>query len=489
MDLSHWTEPNPAILFSPSTEQEWADALSRYRGSRNDAPFDRCVAIARGHGARHVLIETRFPDMDYRSEHHAFYARVFEDVEPYAHRLHFFGGDVGTDQTDLPDDHGYIGYVIVRPVSSGLVSRAMLPAPAAGTGAQCAVTETVRGVPFTQQDSRLGACAHAAMWICHYTAVLRGEVERRARADFALLADPSLSMGRAVPTEGLTAQQIGDLMRRLGLPTAYHRVGSLPSARLPWLDAEPDAPADDLDDEPGTWDIRLFAVICWYLNGGYPVIVGTQDHAFTIVGWSRDSQTGRILFTRHDDQRGPYLTVHNPLDDKVVDPVAHNYGPWRTLQAPLPPDLWLEPEAAERYAGYVLRAQSAQTAKVLADRNTHVEDLDTLITAGRLALRTYPILSESFKSALSGLGLDRAHVREYRRTRMPRHVWVVEAIDRDRRRAGQPCVVGEIILDATSSEGEPKTLALRIHGLLGVPGLGRQLLADPDLTEMGGAVG
>lgn len=500
MDLSNWYEPNPAAVFSPATEQDWSQALSRYRGSHNDAPFDRCIEVARGHGARHMLVETRFADMDYRSEHHAFYARVFQDVEPYAHRLHFFAGDIGEDPTNLPENHGYIGYVIVRPVSSGLVSRAMLPAPADGTGAQCSVSETihlfgqsltVRGVPFTQQDARLGACAHAAMWICHYSAVLRGEVERRPRADFALLADPSLSLGRAVPTEGLTAQQIGDLMRRFGLPSAFHLIGSLPSAQLPWQGPEPQPPAGDPDPdpEPGTWDTRMFAVICWYLNGGYPLIVGTQDHAFTIIGWSRDpGDPARILFTRHDDQRGPYLTVNNPLDDTVVAPVPHDYGPWRTLQVPLPPDLWLEPEAAERYAGYVLRTQSAQTAKVLAGRGVQVEDLDTLIADGRLALRTYPVLSETFKSALPGLGLDAGHVTEYRLARMPRHVWVVEAVDRRRRRAGEPCVIGEMVLDATSSETEPRMLAMRIHGLLGVTGSGRQILAEPHLTSMGGAV-
>ncbi|WP_282947172.1 hypothetical protein [Cellulomonas endometrii] len=497
MDLSNWTEPAPGVTLTPQNEDDWTEAVSRYRGSKNDVPFDRCIQIARSHGARHIVIETRFADLDYRSEHHALYGREFADVPAYAHRLHFFAGHIGEDQTDLPEDHRYIGYVTVRPVSTGLVSRAMLPPPADAPGAQCAVEETihlfgqpltVRGVPFSQQDSRLGACAHTAAWVCHYTAVLRGDVERRPRADFALLANSSLSAGRAVPTKGLTSPQIGALMTQVGLPAEFHLLGSLPSSRLPWQHPQPHPPTDDLEAAPGTWDTRLFPVICWYVNGGYPVIVGTHDHAFTIVGWSRDpDEPWRILFRRHDDQRGPYLTVHDPLDDQIEEPEPHHYGPWKSLQIPLPADLWLEPEGAERTAGDVLRSNSAETARKLAARGTHVESLDELIADKRLALRTYPILSENFKANLPGLGIDPHHVTEYRRQRMPRHVWVVEAVDRTRRNVGEPCVIGEAVLDASSPENDVRVLAVRIHGLLGRTDSTRPVLTKPTLTNMGGS--
>lgn len=498
MNLTDWYEPDPAWVISPADDQEWDEALARYRGSTNDGPFNRCIEIARAHGAKHVLIETRFPDVDYRSEHHALYARVFTDVHAYTHRLHFFAGDIGPDMTALPDGHGYIGYVIVRPVTTGVVSRAMLPPPPGGPVSQCAVRETihlfgqsltVRGMPFTQQDSRLGACAHAAAWMCHYTAVLRGDVGRRARADFALEADQSLGIGRAVPTKGLTIFQIADLMRRFGLPAEFHFMGNLPTSALPWVRHEPQPPKDDPNADPGTWDSRVFAVLCWYLNGGYPVIVGTKDHAFVIVGWSRDPDNpGRIQFTRHDDQQGPYLTVENPLDDKVTNPVRYDYGPWQTLQVPLPPDLWLEPDAAERTGGIALRGASAKVAGILAARGEDVEDLDTLIDQHRLAMRTYPILSETFKAVLPNLGMDPVHVSEYRQLRLPRHVWVVEAVDRAKRAAGEPCVVGEMILDATSAQFSPEMLATRVHGVLAKVGASRSVRGSRALTRMGGAV-
>lgn len=62
---------------------------------------------------------------------------------------------------------------------------------------------------------------------------------------------------------------------------------------------------------------------------------------------------------------------------------------------------------------------------------------------------------------------------------MPRHIWVIEAIDRvEREKAVKnqgardrsvECVMGEVILDATSDELRPDVLAVRLPGLLSMP--------------------
>ncbi len=44
--------------------------------------------MARSHDATTLVIETRYLDIDYRSE--AYYSRQFADVPDSAHRLHFF---------------------------------------------------------------------------------------------------------------------------------------------------------------------------------------------------------------------------------------------------------------------------------------------------------------------------------------------------------------------------------------------------------------
>src|SRR6478736_661110 len=91
MQLTGWNDPDPAEVHHPTTNAEWDAALSRYLGSLNDAPLRRCVDVARSHGAATLVIETRYLDIDYRSEFSAYYSRQFADIPDTAHRLHFFG--------------------------------------------------------------------------------------------------------------------------------------------------------------------------------------------------------------------------------------------------------------------------------------------------------------------------------------------------------------------------------------------------------------
>lgn len=474
MDLSSWSDPDPAEVFHPTNEAEWAAALDRYLGSGNDQPLQRCVEVARALGATTLVVETRYLDLDYRSEFSAFYSRQFADIPDSAHRLHFFARKLpAASLWLLAESARYLGYVVIRPTATGLVSRAHLPPPPdLASAVRTTVVERVtffgqslevRGVPFAQQDAQLGACAHAAAWMCHYSAHLRGDVSRRTKAEFSLKADASLHPGRAMPTAGLTVSQLSELFRTFDLPAMFYSVGSLPSPGLAWQPADPVAP--NLTDPPGSWDHRIIPIMCRHLNSGHPVLVGTSDHAFIVCGYRRAPQPqGWIEFVRHDDQRGPYLIVASVLND--VDPVSgHAYGAWRTMHVPLPDKLWLAPEAAERKGGQYLHHVSAPIAGSSAG-GAGVQTLPALIAANRLALKTYAVKSSDFKSSLKRRGLPTEIRREYQLARFPRYVWVVEAIDRDLRDSGQPCVLGEAVLDATSSDHAPDHLALHLHGVM-----------------------
>jgi hypothetical protein len=199
------------------------------------------------------------------------------------------------------------------------------------------------------------------------------------------------------------------------------------------------------------------------LNSGFPVLVGTSSHAFVLCGYSRTKRDGKswITFVRHDDQRGLYLEVENVLDD--IDPATNDqYGPWEYLIVPLPDKLWLSAEAAE--------SQGAQTLWALATgASPHIPEAKLLLELApeRLALRTYATTSNNFKTRLDR-GLDPTLIREYRLARFSRYVWVVEAIDRELRAEGKACVVGEVILDATSSDTQPEPLAVHVPGLAAI---------------------
>ena len=475
MDLSGWDEKDPAEVHHPTSDGEWDDALKRYLDSLNDAPLRRCVDVARSLGAATMVVETRYLDLDYRSEFSAYYSRQFADVPDSAHRIHFFGRQLNSESLwDSANQSDYIGYVVVRPVATGLVSRAMLPPPPdLANAVRTSVREnvnffgqalTVCGVPFAQQDAQLGACAQAAAWMCHFASYLRGETARRVKADFSLHADASLEPHQSLPSRGLTVTQLSDLFRNFNLPAKYYSVGELPSPGLPWQPPDPTPP--DTPVAPGTWDHRIIPTSCRYLNSGFPVLIGTNDHAFVLCGYQRKDQpqSNWIEFIRHDDQAGPYLTVNNVLDDFDAR-TNRAYGPWRTMHAPLPDKVWLSPEAAERKGGSHLLGASMQITQALPKQDS-VTSLEDFINQDRLALKTYAVRSNSFKTSLAKRGLHENIRREYNLSRLPRYIWVVEAIDRQLRKAGQPCVIGEVALDATSSDHSPQILALNIHGVM-----------------------
>jgi len=457
-----WEDPDPAEVLRLSSEEDWRELGSRYDPNLIVRPLERCLAVARESGAKTVVIETRYLDPDYRSEYSSFFSRTFAGIPDTAHRLHFFGAEVETDElASLPTGAGetYIGYMVVRPSPLGRVGRTLLlPPPDLHGAIQTSVTAsvhffgqelTVTGVPFAQQDTQFGRCAHVAAWMCHYTAALRGDVARRPMADFSLLADPSVAEGRPLPSQGLTGLQLSNLMREFDLPPIVYRMGQLPGP-----DPAPEDPAAD----PGTWDTRAVAVLCRFLNSSHPVLVGTREHAFVVIGYRRELRDEKpwIGFVRHDDQRGPYLLVDDILHD--VDPLSGDrYSPWQLLVAPVPDKLWLLPEAAERVGReYLIRYDALEGGRTLAGLQDDV----------RLTFRTTAMASSHFKECADDRGLDGETVRELRLARLPRLVWVVEAIDRQARADRRPCVVGEAVFDSTSSDSAPNLLALRVPGAL-----------------------
>lgn len=503
MDLADWESPDPGEVVHPSSLTEWKDALSRYLGSRNDVPLLRCLDVALECGASTLVIETRYLDLDYRSEYSAYFSRTFAPIPDSTHRLHFFSEIIEPDQVaDLPESPGYLGYVIVRPAPNGPVSRAMLtPPPSIEEAITTVVSETVhlfgqpltvRAVPFAQQDTQLGACAHVAAWVCHYTAFLRGDVGRRPRADFSLQANASLHPARSLPTQGLTVNQLSDLFRTFDLPAIFYALGELPEQPLPWQPPAPQPPAHapgSPPPHPGTWDVRVVPLLCRYLNSGMPVLVGTQDHAFVVCGYRRNpTNLNWIDFYRNDDQRGPYLPMANVLAD--VDPLTgHAHSLWQTVHVPAPDKIWLSPEAAERVGGLLMQNASAAASTAVATiTGSAVDSIDDLIAAESFSLRTYVASSNRFKASLSARGLPPELVRRYRLARMPRFVLVVEAVERGLRSAGAACTIGQCIFDATSDDHDPGLLAMDVHGVSWVfgpdrtPGGVNFALATPYVT-------
>ncbi len=90
-------------------------------------PLLRVIEIAIAHGVQSVLVETRYIDADWRSEHARFYTTTYTRYPSVAHRAHFFTRPLPSDLSDLSGlTDAYRGYSVLRPLPVQPVGRTMI---------------------------------------------------------------------------------------------------------------------------------------------------------------------------------------------------------------------------------------------------------------------------------------------------------------------------------------------------------------------------
>lgn len=454
-----WVEPNThGWVIHPRTETDWDVLLSEHGGDAPE-PLRQILQVARDGGCRTVVIENRYVDLDYRSEYSAFWSLRFESPPPFARRLHFFTSDIRDEELHKVDDSaGYLGYAVLKPLSSGPVGRTVLsPPPQLGAVTLALVEDEVSffgrrlrvlGIPFSQQDGEYLRCAHAAAWICHYTAHRRGLVGRHSTASIVDQAPSLLSAHRALPSKGMNLNQLQAVFGAMGQPALFYGTSNMPRVRGV---QDPEPLVDDAGEamDPGFWDSRLFSVICRYLNSGFPVLIGGQDHAFALVGWFRDG--GRVRFVACDDQVGPYEVIDSPF--------THYKAPWHSIMVPLPPKVFLTGESAENAAYELILAYGLNTAAL--------QPLADGLRSGTLQLRSSLREVRAFKEEVEVQASSDEALRAVRLARLPHFVWTVEAHD-TAQCGSEPCVYAAALYDSTSNDLSPTLNILSLPGVVGV---------------------
>lgn len=432
-DSTGWDAVRKQVL--PPLAHSWHDetASEDLLGVGLSKPFERLIEIAQLHGVQSVLIEDRYIDPEWQSEHSMYYGRTFDRPPNVAKRLHFFTRHLGDDFADLAtcSSADYVGYSVIRPLATAPVGRTMIaPPPGLNAPTLCLGKEpvylfghqfTVEAMPFMSQDSRFLRCAHAAMWMVLYHAKLRHRLPRRVPEDIWRAAAGGHVLGRQLPNDGVSVAQMLDAFHRLGI-SARH------------IDLTKPRPTD-----PRTWDFqksRTLLTACSYVNSQMPPLVHTSKHVTVLAGYTKEgtgNPTTTIKFVEHDDQRGPYLSVEN----------MEKRG-WLGLVEPLEPNVFVSAEHAQRLGRTALRMR----ADFLAD-----ERLIDAFAGNRVALRTYGVLTREYRERLEKRDLPDEIADLFRYVSWPKGVWIVEALDRDRWDHGEPddpCVLGEVILDATA---------------------------------------
>lgn len=279
-------------------------------------------------GTKTIVIEHHYIDRHFMDEHQRYYSSCFSNFGNSSIRLHFFKKSFEVGKFNLvlrslrtksekfftkPDN--YLGCVAFRPIPQALIGRSLLPpmnaphieSPAAARNITTTIKQKIHlsgmelcvdGLPFQQQDRRVGACASTAVWSALSRVAKSEGMRAPSPAEVTESAVKSIiPLGRPYPQGGLTIEQMCESIRSLGF-------------------------APDLTSYLDTSSENFKITFGIYVKSGFPIILcihdGKNGHVVTSCGHLLNSalsddydkyhspcvQWEQIYF--HDDRIGPY---------------------------------------------------------------------------------------------------------------------------------------------------------------------------------------
>ena len=142
----------------------------------------------------------------------------------------------------------------------------------------------------------------------------------------------------------------------------------------------------------------------------------------------------------------------SPIEDWTNDPK----GKWLYLFVPMPGRIYLVGELAEWIARLELD-------RLLKSRPEFAE-LEKSAANNELRFRTYAIRGRDYKNRLQSRGVPADVVQRHSLFPLSNWVWVTELQGRTAAETGRACVVGEIVIDATSDHYDPNFLVGNLPG-------------------------
>jgi hypothetical protein len=471
-------------------------------------------------GAKSAAIEEDYLDQDFTAEFARFYAKLFKRHSKVCKRIHFFEDDVRpvlaiTNPQTLSDglekfaEKTYLGFIVIRPISHAPVGRTIIKSPPSPTGMKSKLLVraehtvhfmganfAVVGVPLVQQDSRVGACAQASIWIAgrHFHARHRGPWFSVAQITEEALkpADTTISQSLPAGSGFLQPDNMVRALRAMGRePFAYIKAGSLqgnpPTVTYNW---------------PAL--VKPHEVINRYIDSGIPVILGLDSwtnqrigHAVVAVGHTiRKLGQGVQLplnptraeyceaFLVNDDQLGSYLRMPRASGSSTGETPYTVDDQLRYLLIPLPEKVYLPAEFAERVAWDLLDNFYTPTMAIFkADKSislgTSVEQYERFVDfrkKNEIVARTYLTYGWKYRRRM----LRNTCVATIKEAiivhDLPKYVWVTEfgaKDDLDHLDPKDRRILAHVVTDATSSQF--LTSNLLFHG----PGLFKRWFHNP----------
>ena len=481
-----------------------ADILERRLGKRrSNQCVDALIQHALDLGASYAVLEEPYTDVDYSADYQAIYAGAFKSYPRHTERLHLFSRDVSDvlersfkEQAEARFDEHYLGFVVIRPISQGPIGRTVLRFPHFDNlVVRCAARAKFRshiagaeleivGAPFIQQETKVGACAQAAIWMAGLAVHSRHRTPRYTMADITRLAttptDAVLSQALPAGSDGLNPAHMIRALSGMGHQPLFE---VLKHAGAGSGDSDRDGAAADK--------------VLRYLDSGLPVILNLEPlmHAVTAVGYVETPGAAvtkgdtyeafaRALLV-HDDQRGPYRLMPLRQSDiaHLPDERLLKHGgrvitveeEARYMFVPLPSRVLLSAERADIVARDFLEGQARDMAPnliaALEDPKTglpkavpRIKKFYEDIRAQRIIRRTYLTSAARFRHHLSKGNLVDSVKKELLGRTLPHYVWVTELLDRSAKPAngGARPIIGQIVVNATSTS-DPDNDILMVH--------------------------
>lgn len=456
--------------------------VGSYRG---DTSLQAIFDLVSDMNASTAVVEP-YISQDWIDEYGAHYSGTFRNPHGFPRRIHFFaslpnGNRLTIDEIiRIPEGlrRRYLGYTVIRPIPAFRVGDTVLTSPCSnqepnhGEKVHCIASYrvhllgnelTVVGMPFFQQETFVGVCAEADLWMVARYLNKLGETRRYHPSEITRLATLHTTIGP--PRDGLTDIQMIDALRGMDLNPVCH-----------------------YPDSPGSAIEFIYSSI----ESGLPVIAGIPGHVVVIIGHdytdtlslstADTSLSGAVKsFIAHDDASGPYQTmeigqitelIHRSdgttkgvrlltLDEQPVDFCLTALPPYVTLtwrDVIRNTDTWLK----------VIREYVSEDMDIPQEELWNEDEVENLLY--RIYLRRSWEFKQDVDRPDQSLRRHPYVVMKYQCMLLPRYVWVVEFYDPSEIEGVNPVkrlASGEIVFDATSIRHTPEDgmIAFTLNGI------------------------
>ncbi len=291
--------------------------------------------------AKSILVENCYIDGDYLEDFASYYVRCFAHYRKRCRRIHFFSEGLSDDEIrglleaddslaelELKLQRTYLGFIVARPLPEAIVGRTVLKTY--GPDGNRRVFDAVRnyevnlfGTPllvanslaFQEQDRVVAACATAALWCAFHKLSIDFGISAPRPAAITDAATRTMHPVRAVPSKGLSLDQMIDAIQYVGLESDLYDLES---------------------SDPKKKKFDLMSFVYGYLNMGLPVLLGLQvekierhitttigHHAVTVVGYAKQTVPDGV------PSYGPLRTTANEINKLYVQ--DDQIGPFSKL--------------------------------------------------------------------------------------------------------------------------------------------------------------